>query len=149
MICREGSGSGHGVRPTPGEAHESAFKQPETVAMKRALVTFGNPFGLALYDKEQNGVRSILFSMGQSGKEKPAAQPEETLAGIELFKSLPPSDLEALAERCRWRRYAAGSEVVSYQDEPREVYFIVPGEVRVTIHSLSGRQVTFADFGTG
>ena len=87
--------------------------------------------------------------MGQSGKEKPAGQPEETLAGIELFKSLPPSNLEALAERCRWRRYAAGSEVVSYQDETREVYFIVKGEVRVTIHSLSGKQVTFADYGTG
>ena len=25
--------------------------------MKRALATFGNPFGLALYDKEQRGVR--------------------------------------------------------------------------------------------
>ena len=25
--------------------------------MKRALTTFGNPFGLALYDKEQKGVR--------------------------------------------------------------------------------------------
>ncbi len=25
--------------------------------MKRALTTFGNPFGLALYDKEQHGVR--------------------------------------------------------------------------------------------
>jgi len=57
VICREGSGSGHGVSPTPGEAHESALKQAETDAMKRALVTFGNPFGLALYDKEQHGVR--------------------------------------------------------------------------------------------
>lgn len=74
---------------------------------------------------------------------------EETLGGIELFKSLPPSYLEALAERCRWRRYAAGSEVVSYQDETRDVYFMVKGEVRVTIHSLSGKKVTFADFGTG
>ena len=57
VICREGSGSGHGFRPTPGEAHESALKQAETDAMKRALATFGNSFGLALYDKEQNGVR--------------------------------------------------------------------------------------------
>ncbi len=57
VIIREGSGSGHGTGLTPGEAHESALKQAETDAMKRALATFGNPFGLALYDKEQHGVR--------------------------------------------------------------------------------------------
>ena len=56
-ICREGCGSGHGRGHTPGEAHESALKEAETDAMKRALTTFGNPFGLALYDKEQLGVR--------------------------------------------------------------------------------------------
>ncbi len=56
-ICREGCGSGQGRGNTPGEAHESALKEAETDAMKRALTTFGNPFGLALYDKEQHGVR--------------------------------------------------------------------------------------------
>jgi hypothetical protein len=56
-ICREGCGSGHGMGLTPGEAHESAIKEAETDAMKRALSTFGNPFGLALYDKEQQNVR--------------------------------------------------------------------------------------------
>jgi DNA recombination protein Rad52 len=57
MICREGSGVGHGMGATLGEAHESALKEAETDAMKRAFATFGNQFGLALYDKEQNGVR--------------------------------------------------------------------------------------------
>ena len=56
-ICREGCGSGHGRANTPGESHESAIKEAETDAMKRALTTFGNPFGLALYDKEQRAVR--------------------------------------------------------------------------------------------
>jgi DNA recombination protein Rad52 len=56
-ICREGSGMGQGSGATLAEAHESALKEVETDAMKRALATFGNQFGLALYDKEQNGVR--------------------------------------------------------------------------------------------
>jgi len=56
-VCREGSGVGHGTGVTLGEAHERALKEAETDAMKRALVTFGNLFGLALYDKEQGGVR--------------------------------------------------------------------------------------------
>jgi len=57
VVCREGSGFGSGTGATLGEAHESAIKEAETDAMKRALATFGNQFGLALYDKEQNGVR--------------------------------------------------------------------------------------------
>jgi hypothetical protein len=56
-IVREGSGSGEARAPTPGQAHELALKGAETDATKRALATFGNPFGLALYDREQEGVR--------------------------------------------------------------------------------------------
>jgi hypothetical protein len=56
-IVREGSGTGEGRAPTPGQAHELALKGAETDATKRALATFGNPFGLALYDREQSGVR--------------------------------------------------------------------------------------------
>jgi hypothetical protein len=57
VICREASGSGHGLGTTPGAAHESAIKEAETDAMKRALITFGNSFGLALNDPELRGVR--------------------------------------------------------------------------------------------
>jgi hypothetical protein len=56
-IVREGSGTGEGKALTPGQAHELALKSAETDATKRALATFGNPFGLALYDREQTGVR--------------------------------------------------------------------------------------------
>src|SRR5262249_23942541 len=56
-IVREGSGRGEAKAPTPGQAHELALKAAETDATKRALATFGNPFGLALYDREQVGVR--------------------------------------------------------------------------------------------
>ncbi len=65
VICREGCGSGHGNAMSPGEAHESAIKEAETDAMKRALMTFGNLFGLALYDKEQNGVRGRVRARRQ------------------------------------------------------------------------------------
>lgn len=56
-IVRDGCGSGHGIDRDLGQAHESAIKEAETDAMKRALMTFGNQFGLALYDKEQNNVQ--------------------------------------------------------------------------------------------
>jgi len=56
-IVREGSGTGEGSGITPGQAHEISLKSAETDATKRALATFGNPFGLALYDREQLGIR--------------------------------------------------------------------------------------------
>ena len=52
-LIREGSGAGHGIDVDLGQAHQSALKEAETDAMKRVLMTFGNPFGLALYDKAQ------------------------------------------------------------------------------------------------
>lgn len=57
-VVREGTGFGSGMgKPEAlGEAIESAVKEAETDAMKRALMTFGYPFGLALYDKTQANV---------------------------------------------------------------------------------------------
>ena len=54
-IIREGHGTGEGRGATPGEVHDIALKAAETDATKRALATFGKPFGLALYG---NGKRT-------------------------------------------------------------------------------------------
>ena len=52
-IVREGHGSGEGRGNSPGEVHDIALKAAETDATKRALATFGKPFGLELYRKER------------------------------------------------------------------------------------------------
>jgi hypothetical protein len=81
-LIREGTGAGHGIDTDLGLAHESAIKEAETDATKRALVTFGNPFGLALYDKSQRQVSGAAPAQGQSeprsmqtrgGQPRPAA----------------------------------------------------------------------------
>lgn len=56
VIVREGCGFGSGIDRDVDQAHESAVKEAESDAMKRALMTFGNAFGLALYDKAQANV---------------------------------------------------------------------------------------------
>jgi DNA recombination protein Rad52 len=53
LTVREGIGTGLGRSLQPEVAHEMAVKAAETDATKRALATFGNPFGLALYDRDQ------------------------------------------------------------------------------------------------
>src|SRR5512141_2974246 len=48
-IIREGHGTGEGRGTSPGEVHDAALKAAETDGTKRALATFGKPFGLELY----------------------------------------------------------------------------------------------------
>lgn len=76
-VVREGCGTGHGIDRDKGLAHESALKEAETDAMKRALMTFGNPFGLALYDKEQNGVADDSPAQNQPSAAAPKPQYED------------------------------------------------------------------------
>jgi len=51
-VIREGVGAGHGKgeRVAQGDKHESAVKEAESDARKRALMQFGSQFGLSLYD---------------------------------------------------------------------------------------------------
>jgi len=53
-IVREGHGSGEGRGTSPGEVHDVGLKAAETDATKRALASFGRPFGLELYRKDKN-----------------------------------------------------------------------------------------------
>lgn len=53
-IVREGVGAGHGkLKSGIGDNHESAIKEAESDARKRALISFGDQFGLSLYDKDK------------------------------------------------------------------------------------------------
>ncbi len=67
-IRREGIGTGYGTSLSFAVAHEVAIKAAETDATKRALATFGNPFGLALYDKEQVGVTRVPGALGRGSR---------------------------------------------------------------------------------
>lgn len=54
-VVREGAavGMGSGKPENTGDVIESAVKEAETDALKRALRSFGNTFGLALYEKDK------------------------------------------------------------------------------------------------
>ncbi len=63
---REGVSAGSGIGKEANEAdlHDSAIKEAETDALKRALRTFGNTFGLALYEKDK-AAREVGYSVPQ------------------------------------------------------------------------------------
>ena len=66
VVIKEGTGAGHGIDADVGQAHESATKEAESDAMKRAMMMFGNPFGLALYDKSRASVATPRESKANS-----------------------------------------------------------------------------------
>ncbi len=99
VILREGCGSGHGLGLSPGEAHESAIKKAETDAMKRALITFGNPFGLALYDREQRGVRRSCSKGKDSSTKSPVSWVLFSATGEILAKYIDPVEYCAAVRR--------------------------------------------------
>lgn len=95
-VVREGVGAGHGIDRDLGLAHESAIKEAETDAMKRALMTFGNPFGLALYDKTQANVERGETAKPEKSKATSAAEMKRGLDTItqELLDCRTPNDAQ-------------------------------------------------------
>jgi Rad52/22 family double-strand break repair protein len=74
-IVREGHGSGEGRGTSPGEVHDIAVKAAETDATKRALATFGKPFGLELYRKDKNVVVATSPTVISTAVKSPPTQP--------------------------------------------------------------------------
>jgi len=73
----------------------------------------------------------------------------ERLAAIKIFRDLPREELARIAAQCRWQHFALHEQIIQYQDQSRDIYFILHGKTRATIYSLSGREVTFRDAGVG
>jgi CRP/FNR family cyclic AMP-dependent transcriptional regulator len=72
-----------------------------------------------------------------------------SLAGIDVFSGLEREALKDIERRCTHRRYAPGEPIVSRLDTSNDVFFLVSGDVRVTIYSLDGKAVSFRDLGPG
>jgi DNA recombination protein Rad52 len=80
-IIREGHGSGEGRGASPGEVHDIALKAAETDATKRALATFGRPFGLELYRKDKNSASqaaAVTTSISPSIQPRYGSHPDDT-----------------------------------------------------------------------
>ena len=101
VTVREGIGTGFGRAPQPELAHDIALKAAETDATKRALATFGNPFGLALYDRDQAQVTKARVKVATDNKREPstARSRVDRWRGTRspVFRSLKPSSRQLCA----------------------------------------------------
>ena len=71
------------------------------------------------------------------------------LRNITLFVDLPDEEVARIQQGCAWRRYEPGQAIVDYLDPSDDVFFVASGEVRVTMYSLAGKEVSFRDLGPG
>ncbi len=76
-ITREDVGYGAGISRDYASAHESGGKEATTDALKRALRTFGNQFGNALYDKSQKHVDHANQQQKSSPAPTQVSQPSQ------------------------------------------------------------------------
>jgi CRP-like cAMP-binding protein len=77
------------------------------------------------------------------------SQTEHSLQDVALLKGLSPASLERLQQNCRWRRYEPGEPIVEYLDRSDDVFFLLSGEARVIIYSLTGKVINFHELGAG
>lgn len=89
-VERVGTGFGSGVskQDSLGDAIESAAKEAETDATKRALMTFGWPFGLALYDKSKANVADGAALERQAQEDAVAATKIDLMGTCESLEEL-------------------------------------------------------------
>ena len=122
-IAREDFGAGHGYDVDLGLAHESAIKEAVSDAMKRALKSFGNPFGLALYDKTQANVADPAQIEREA---KAEAEAQRIIANIETCETS--EELLAMWKNLgRWAQErgdvvaAKDKRKASFSDDPAEL----------------------------
>jgi hypothetical protein len=84
VLIRERVGVCSAQQRDVGACHDQAAKGAETDALKRALRTFGNPFGVALYDPsgDQVGVSATLVAHQAAEAEPTAPSLDERLVEL-------------------------------------------------------------------
>jgi hypothetical protein len=93
-VVRDGCGYGSGIDADLGRAHESALKEAETDAMKRALTSFGWRFGLALYQKKEDGREHV--SSVADGEEEGAGPPSPSNRGPVRLPDIPGDNIDEI-----------------------------------------------------
>ena len=110
IIIREGHGTGEGRGISPGEVHDIALKAAETDATKRALSTFGKPFGLELYRSDRTAL--------------PRNQPAPAPANSDRQSGIHPDDTTPIPRPSRYygrrNHVPVGEEISASRDKAEQ-----------------------------
>lgn len=71
------------------------------------------------------------------------------LQSVEILHGLPPTEIDALAQRCRWLKFSRDQQILTHLDESTQIHFLVSGRARIVIHSRTGKAVLLSDLEPG
>ncbi len=97
-ISRSDVGTGTGIAKTQSEAHEGATKEAVTDALKRALRSFGNQFGLSLYDKSRNHTNNSSYNQPPQQNYQPQTQSQQPYQHHQDFSQLTSLGLQVMQQ---------------------------------------------------
>jgi CRP-like cAMP-binding protein len=74
---------------------------------------------------------------------------QKLLAGAPLFGALPPASLATCAEKFREVRFTRGESLFERGDPGSHLYIVAEGQIRISIASSEGRELSFQVVGPG
>ena len=73
----------------------------------------------------------------------------DSLSQIPLFQGLDKATVEKQSQRCTWRTYDENELIIDYEDETRDVRFILDGKVRIILRIATGKEVILTEMRDG
>jgi CRP/FNR family cyclic AMP-dependent transcriptional regulator len=73
----------------------------------------------------------------------------KALSTIKPWTSLSGDALTDISKKCRFAGYERGRQIIGYLEETMDVFFVVSGTVRVSIHSMLGKEISYREMGPG
>ena len=73
----------------------------------------------------------------------------DSLSQIPLFKGVDDATIERQSRRCAWRSYEDNELIIDYEDDSRDVRFIIDGKVRIILRIATGKEVILTEMRDG
>lgn len=73
----------------------------------------------------------------------------DSLSQIPQFKDVDEATLQRQSRRCTWRTYDENELIIDYEDETRDVRFIISGSVRIILRIATGKEVILTEMKDG
>ena len=69
------------------------------------------------------------------------------LSQIDLFKCLNEREVMRYSSRCFWREYGENELVIDFEDDSKDVRFLLTGRARVILRIATGKEIILGDMG--
>lgn len=77
------------------------------------------------------------------------AEKRNSIHLINLFSELGDGQINEISEKCTWKRYSSGTEVLGQAEASTDIFFVVEGRVLAKKFSAEGKEVAYTEMAKG